>query len=463
MVVWWVRVGSNHRPSDYESPALTTELLAPKQQRYTVPVVTTAASPTATPLTITNVNLDGVGTAVRCADGLIADIGPAVIAQPGDDLLNGNAMAIMPGLVNAHTHAAMTLLRGYGDDLPLMEWLQTRIWPAEASLTPDDVYWGTRLAIIEMLRSGTTHFVDMYWHAPAVARAVADAGIRATVSSVFIDGCNAADGTAQRPRVLDELDQIAAAGALVQPAVGPHAVYTVSRPSLAWLAEVANERQIPVHIHLSETENEVTDCVKAHNMRPPALLDAVGMLGPRTLCAHGNWLTHDELDLLADRGTTVATCPVSNMKLASGRTFDIVEGRRRGVHMGLGTDGAASNNSLDLLGDVKVLALMHKHLAGDTAVLPAGEALAIASGAASPLLAGHTMAPGDPADMILVRLDTPEMTPSPLPEALVYAASGSMVDTAVVAGRVVMTNREVPGTDEVLAEVRTRSDRLRGH
>lgn len=428
-----------------------------------MPGVTTSDSPAAAPLAITNVTLDGVKVTVRCANGVIVAIGFDVVAQPGDEVLDGGGMAIMPGLVNAHTHAAMTLLRGYGDDLPLMEWLQTRIWPAEASLTADDVYWGTRLAIIEMLRSGTTHFVDMYWHAPAVARAVADSGIRATVSSVFIDGCDPAEGVAQQPRVLDELDQIDAAGPLVHPAVGPHAVYTVSPPSLAWLAEVANERQIPIHIHLSETEGEVADCVAAHRMRPPALLDSVGMLGARTLSAHGNWLNDAELDLLAQRGTTVVTCPVSNMKLANGRTFDIVEGQRRGIPVGLGTDGAASNNSLDLLNDVKILALLHKHLESDPAVLPAAEALAIASGAASPLLAGHTMAPGDPADVILVRTDTPEMTPSPLPEALVYAASGSMVDTAVVGGRVVMRHREVPGTDEVMAEVRARSDRLRKH
>jgi 5-methylthioadenosine/S-adenosylhomocysteine deaminase len=425
--------------------------------------VSTSDAPIAAPLAITNVTLDGVTVTVRCAAGVIAAIGSDVVAQPGDEVLDGGGMAIMPGLVNAHTHASMTLLRGYGDDLPLMEWLQTRIWPAEASLTADDVYWGTRLAIVEMLRSGTTHFVDMYWHAPAVARAVADSGIRATVSSVFIDGCDPAEGRQQRPKVLDELDQIDAAGPLVHPAVGPHAVYTVSPPSLAWLAEVADGRQIPIHIHLSETEGEVADCVAAHGMRPPALLDSVGMLGARTLSAHGNWLDHAELDLLAARGTTVATCPVSNMKLANGRTFDIVEGMRRGVPVGLGTDGAASNNSLDLLNDVKILALLHKHLESDPAVLPAGEALAIASGAASPLLAGHTMAPGDPADVILVRTDTPEMMPSPLPEALVYAASGSMVDTAVVGGRVAMRHRNVPGTNEVMAEVRARSDRLRKH
>ena len=418
---------------------------------------------TTPPLTITDVTLDGTPTALRCVNGLIDAIGPEVTAQPGDDVINGSGMAVMPGLVNAHTHAAMTLLRGYGDDLPLMEWLQTRIWPAEASLEPDDVYWGTRLATIEMLRSGTTGFVDMYWHGPSVARAVADSGMRAVVSSVFIDGGDPARGAAQRSAVIDDVEAIGSYGPLITPALGPHAVYTVSPESLEWRGGVAAERGLPVHIHLSETQGEVNDCVAAHGVRPPALLDRCGLLGASTVCAHGNWLNHDELDLLAERGVTVATNPVSNLKLATGQIFDHPEARRRGVHVGLGTDGTASNNSLDLLDDVKVFALWHKNATGDPAVLPADEALAVASGACSPLLGGGPIEVGRRADLVLVRTDSVEMTPSPLPAALVYGATGHLVDTAVVAGRVVMANRVVPGTDEVLAEVRTRAARLRTH
>jgi 5-methylthioadenosine/S-adenosylhomocysteine deaminase len=415
------------------------------------------------PLTITDVALDGESVALRCVDGLIDAVGPDVVAQPGDNLLDGEGMAVLPGLTNAHTHAAMTLLRGYGDDLPLMEWLQTRIWPAEASLTGDDVYWGTRLAVIEMLRSGTTQFVDMYWHGPDVARAVADSGIRATVANVFIDGNDPDAGRAQHAQVLDDLEAIAAAGPLVTAALGPHAVYTVSPESLEWLGGVAADLGVPVHVHLSETEGEVADCVADHGLRPPALLDRCGLLGPGTVCAHGNWLDLDELDLLAERGATVATCPVSNLKLATGRVFDYPEARRRGVAVGLGTDGTASNNSLDLLDDVKIFALWHKQATADPATLPADEALAVASGACSPLLGGAPVAVGERADVVLVRTDAVEMTPSPLPAALVYGATGHLVDTAVVAGRVVMRHREVPGTDEVLAEVRTRAARLRTH
>ena len=413
------------------------------------------------PLTVINVTLDDVPVGLRCRNGLIDAVGPTVVAQPGDDIIDGHGMALLPGLVNAHTHAAMTLLRGFGDDLPLMEWLQTRIWPAEAALSADDVYWGTRLAAIEMLRSGTTHFVDMYWFGPEAARAAADTGIRATTSTVFIDGCDPAAGASQYARVLDDLDQMAAMGPLVRPSLGPHAVYTVSRQSLEWLAGVAHERSLPVHIHLSETEGEVANCLEATGLRPPELIDSVGLLGEATVCAHGNWLDDAELELMAERGATVATCPVSNMKLATGRTFNYAEARRRGVHVGLGTDGTASNNSLDLLSDVKVFALMHKHLSCNPATLPAPEALAVASGLTSPLLHSGNLATGTAADFMLVRTDGVEMTPSPLPAALVYGASGHLVDTVVVAGRVVMQDRYVPGTDEVLAEVRARAARLR--
>jgi len=414
-------------------------------------------------LTITNVVIDGEQVGVRCVDGTIAAVGPGVSVQPGDEILDGEGMAVMPGLVNAHTHAAMTLLRGYGDDLPLMEWLQTRIWPAEASLTGDDVYWGTRLAAIEMLRSGTTSFVDMYWHGPEVARAVADTGMRATVANVFIDGSDPDNGRAQHAQVLEDLEAITAAGPLVTAALGPHAVYTVSPESLEWMGGAAADLGAPVHIHLSETEGEVADCVADHGLRPPELLDRCGLLGAGTVCAHGNWLTSEELDLLAERGVTVATNPVSNLKLATGRVFDYPEARRRGVHVGLGTDGTASNNSLDLLDDVKLFALWHKQATGDPATLPADEALDVATGACSPLLGGAAIAVGTRADFVLIRTDAVEMTPSPLPAALVYGATGHLVDTAVVAGRVVMRNREVPGTEQVLAEVRTRAARLRQH
>ena len=426
----------------------------------------TGPTPPTPPLTLLDVSLDGERVGIRTENDVITEIGRNVVARPGEQVLSGEGMAVLPGLVNAHCHAPMTLLRGYGDDLPLMEWLETMIWPAEAKLDADDVYWGARLAAIEMLRSGTTHFFDMYWHGSAVARAASDAGIRATVSTVFIDGQDPDRGSAQRSEAIDELDAIADAGPLVRASLGPHAVYTVSRESLEWIASLADERKVPVQIHLSETEEEVTACRERTSLRPPEFLDACGLLTDRTICAHANWLESDEFDLLAARGVTVATNPVSNLKLTTGRTFDYPMARARSMRIGLGTDGASSNNGLDLLGDLKILSLVQKFLSGDPSVLPADEALDIALGRHSPLLDGGQagnplLEVGSRADFVLIRTESPELTPSPISAGVVYGTASGAVDTVVVAGRVVMRGREVEGTDEVLAQVRERSRRLR--
>ena len=179
-------------------------------------------------LAVTGASLDGELVGLRAEDGVIAELGPAVEQHSGDEVIAAGGRLLTPPMVNGHTHAAMTLFRGFGDDMALMEWLETRIWPAEAKLEPEDVYWGTRLACLEMIRSGTTRFLDMYWHGMEVARAVVDSGLRAAVSTVMIDQLDAAKGEAMRPGVLDSLDRIAEAGARVIPSLGPHAIYTVS-------------------------------------------------------------------------------------------------------------------------------------------------------------------------------------------------------------------------------------------
>jgi 5-methylthioadenosine/S-adenosylhomocysteine deaminase len=363
-------------------------------------------------------------------------------------------------MVNGHTHAAMTLFRGFGDDMPLMEWLQTKIWPAEARLQPDDVYWGTRLACLEMTRSGTTRFFDMYWHGAEAARAVVDAGLRAEISSVMIDQLDATKGEGMRTEVLESLDRIGAAGRQVSPSLGPHAIYTVSSESLAWFAEVAAEREISLQIHLSETEQEVTDCLAAHGKRPAAYLDELGFLGPKTVLAHGAWLDDSELELIAERGSTVVTNPAANMKLAVGRLFPYPRAAEVGISIGLGTDGVSSNSNLDMFEEVKLFALSQKHASGDSAILPADEALAIARGRHSEPLGGTPLQPGQPADFLLLRGSDPELSAGNLDADLVFAAGGAVVDTTVVAGRVLMRDRVVPNADELVAEVRARAARL---
>ena len=403
-------------------------------------------------LTVRDAWLDNELVGLRVEEDRIVDLGAGVEPEPGDDVLDAAGMALLPGLVNGHTHAAMTLMRGYGDDLPLMTWLQDRIWPTEAKLTADDVYWGTRLACVEMVRSGTVRFWDMYWQPEAVARAVRESGLRAAVAMPLVDGLDPDRSDALRVDAELSLDALADAGPRVTTTLGPHAIYTVSEKSLHWIAELSSERDLPVQIHLSETEGEVQDCVAAHGARPAPYLDRLGLLTPRTLLAHGVWLDDDELALVGERGATVVTNPVSNLKLAVGGVFPYAKARRHGIPVGLGTDGAASNNSLDLFQDVKHLTLMQKHAERDPAAMPATEAWAVATGQRAPLLGGSgRLVVGEPADFVLVRSDAPELTPGDLRANLVYAAPGSVVDTTVVAGQVLMRGGEIGDEAEVRA------------
>jgi 5-methylthioadenosine/S-adenosylhomocysteine deaminase len=408
-------------------------------------------------LTVRGASIEGAEAALRCEGGVIAAVGPEVEPAPGDEVIDATGMTLVPGFVNGHTHAAMTLLRGYADDLPLMTWLEEHIWPIERRMEPEDVYWGTRLACLEMIRTGTTCFWDMYWHPDAAARAVEDAGLRAVTAAPLIDGADpeasagACEGAAQSLERIGE-----SAGELASPGFAAHAIYTVSEPSLRWVAERSTELGIPAQIHLSETEGEVERCVAEHGVRPAGLLDRVGLLGPRTVIAHGTWLDRGELELIADRGATVVTNPVANLKLAVGRVFPYAEAREAGVPVGIGTDGPGSNNSLDLLADAKAFALVQKHEAGDPTAVDAAEVLELARGRLSTLLGGRELGPGAPADFLLVRADDPALATGALDAGLVYAASGSIVDTTVVAGRPLMRGGSIEGTREIVARARER-------
>jgi 5-methylthioadenosine/S-adenosylhomocysteine deaminase len=409
-------------------------------------------------LAVVGARLGGETVGMRAEGGRIAELGPGVEGRNGDELIEAAGKALVPGLVNGHTHAAMTLFRGHGDDRPLMEWLREVVWPVEARLTDDDVYWGTRLACVEMVRTGTVRFWDMYWRPGAIARAVEDAGLRAMVGAPLIDLGDAAGGGSLPDAAERALEEVGEARELVQPALAPHAIYTVSEPSLRWVADASRERGLPIQIHLSETEDEVAQCVAEHGARPAEYLERLGLLGPATLLAHGVWLNDAELELIAARSATVVTNPVANLKLAVGRVFPYLDARRHGVRVGLGTDGAGSNNSLDLFQDVKTFALLQKNEARDPAAVSAQEAWEVATGRGSPLLAGSaSVSVGDPADFLLLRPDAPELELGDFTAGLVYAASGSIVDTTVVNGRVLMQDGRVPEGDRVLARALERA------
>jgi 5-methylthioadenosine/S-adenosylhomocysteine deaminase len=404
---------------------------------------------------------DGAAVSLRADDGRVVAIGPDVDAEADDEVLDGAGRVLLPGLVNGHTHAAMALFRGFAGDLALMDWLQDHIWPAEARLDADDVYWGTRLACLEMIRTGTVRFWDMYWQPGAVARAVTDAGLRAMVGLPLIDGLDAAKSTALRADAVRFLDELADADPRVRPCLTPHGIYTVSTESLAWVAEEAATRDLPVHLHFLEIEDEVTGCLERTGKRPGPYLEDLGLLTPRTVLAHGVWMEDAELDLVAAHGATVVTNPASNLKLAVGRVFPYARVRAAGIPVGLGTDGASSNNGLDLLQDVKLLSLLQKHTENDPRALPADEAWRVVTGGLAPSLGGAPdLAVGAAADFVLARAAAPELTPGHLVANLVYAAAGQVVDATVVAGRVLMRDGRIDGADEVVAKARERAGRL---
>lgn len=415
-------------------------------------------------LVVHDARLDGEPVSLRARGGVIVELGetltPASGGAPPETVVEGRGLTLTPGLVNAHTHAAMTLFRGYGDDLPLMDWLRTRIWPAEAALTADDVYWGTRLAALEMIRSGTTRFWDMYWFQFDIARAVVDAGLRGVISVPVIETPDAPEWN-RIDAVPAALDRLGEFGARVVPSLAAHAIYTVGPDSLRRLAELSGERDVALQIHLSETRREVDDCLAANGVRPTPYLDGLGVLSERTVLAHCVWLDEAELDLVAARGTTIVTNPASNMKLATGRAFPYPAARAAGVPIGIGTDGAASNNSLDLMQEVKLFSLLQKHTTADPAMLPAADAWAIVTGQSASRLGGQPIAVGNPADFLLVDLGTAESIPSDRVAGLVYSATGAAVDTVVVDGTVLMEQRRVSGEDEVVANAGRCAARLR--
>lgn len=379
-----------------------------------------------------------------------------------DVVIDGTGKAILPSFHNAHTHAAMTLLRGYADDMELHTWLSEHIWPFEARLTEDDIYWGAKLACLEMIKSGTTFFSDMYWHWKGTARAVEEMGMRAALSAAFFDFEDPGRAETMKRQVMDLHAVSAAFSDRIQFILGPHAIYTVSSDSLRWLHEYAARHDLLIHTHLSETRREVDDCVARFGKRPVEYLHELGLLGPNLSLAHAVWVDDREKELLAAHGVQVAHCPVSNMKLASGQ-FDYAGMNAHGISVALGTDGCSSNNNLDMREEAKVASLLAKVTSMDPTMFPAAEALDAATlgGARMYGLESGRIASGMLADCILVNLDDLRMVPGHNPISnFVYAADGCCVDTTICDGRVLMLGGRVEGEGEIIEQVRATVARL---
>jgi 5-methylthioadenosine/S-adenosylhomocysteine deaminase len=401
---------------------------------------------------IKNVLLNNHETNIYIEDNKIKEIGDTVFEA--ETVISGENQAAVPGLINSHTHAAMTLFRGYADDMDLFQWLSEKIWPLEAKLTSEDVYWGTRLACLEMIKSGTICFNDMYWHMTSAARAVDDAGIRGVISGVVFDNFKKEKGEAELKKSLRDIKELKeTTSSRLIPSFGPHAIYTVSNELLHKIAEVAAKEDLLIHFHLAETDKENLDYIDRVGARPVEKLAELGFLGSNLIAAHGVWFSDTDIKLLGKHNVKVSHNPVSNMKLAIGGAIKYEALKSAGVTVSLGTDGCASNNNLDMFESMKIATLLQKYQTNNQTVLPANDAfnMATVNGASTFRLDNGVISEGKLADILLVDLKHPAMTPNhDLISNLVYSATGSVVKTTICDGKVLMLDRKVENDEEVL-------------
>ncbi|MHB8151171.1 MAG: amidohydrolase [Desulfobulbia bacterium] len=407
-------------------------------------------------------------------DGAIAGIGamadlPVPAPALAERIIDAAGNLVMPGLINCHCHGAMTLFRGLADDLPLMTWLTEHIFPSEARLVDAEmVYWCSKLAAAEMILGGTTTVADAYFHEDAAARAFCEAGMRAVAAQGIIDF--------PAPGVPDPKENITQAAkflsawqgknSLLTPALFCHSPYTCGADTLQRAKELTREAGSLFFIHLAETRGEVAQIKEQHGCTPVALLHNLGLLDEKTVCVHSVWLEEGDIGLLRESGAKVVTCPESNMKLASG-IAPLAELMEAGVPVGLGTDGCASNNDLDLFQEMGCCARLHKVAALEPTRMPAAELLGMATGRGAGVLgmAGQTgrLAIGMRADCIIIDHNQPRLTPFHNPATLVYAGRGSDVSTVIIDGRVIMEERRLLSFDleEALGEVRRLARRVK--
>ena len=377
---------------------------------------------------------------VTIADGLIRSVekskveGGTAVEENGFPLSTFHfPLTVFPGLCNMHSHAPMTLFRGLGDDQPLDVWLNDYIWPAEQKLTDELVYEGTLQACREMLASGTTAFNDMYFRIPAMVQAVRDSGIRAMLGPTFFGDAEEVESGKRHPegelnsmeKKNNAVKKVKSDESSIRYSIAPHSIYTVTEKGLRCCADACADLHLPMHIHMSETQKEVDDCLREHGCRPWEWLDKLGILdklGENIIAAHCLHLSDNEIKLIGDHHITCVHCPNSNLKLGSGYRFLMLELMEAGACVALGTDGSASSNNLDMIEVMKTAALLQKGWRGDPTVVPAEQILQIAT-------LGHTIAPGQPACLFLSSAKSLS--------DLVYASHGDSVAMTLVDGKIV--------------------------
>ena len=394
---------------------------------------------------------DGVKVcSVNIVNGKIASIGPPPEGAVFEKTISGTGRLLIPGLVNAHTHAAMTLFRNYADDLMFQDWLFGKILPIEEHLTGEACYWGTTLAAAEMVRTGTTSFIDMYFFMDDVAKAVSETGIRAVLSRGLSGDADNPSGEKSLREALDEIKRWQG-HENISFMLAPHAPYTCDPGFQKEVAAEARRLDLGINTHLSESLSEIETIRAKYDCTPIELAEKTGLLSQKTVAAHCVHLTEHDIALLKKYGVTVATNPVSNLKLANG-VAPITKLMKAGINIAMGTDGAASNNALNMFRELGVVTLIHKGIEGDAQAVSAADGFRFATlgGAAAIGQAGllGEIRPGMIADLAILDLDHPNMQPVGDPvSALAYSANGSEVETVMVGGKILMENRQFTTID----------------
>lgn len=388
---------------------------------------------------------------VLVVDNKIEEISTNLVDKDADIVINGQNKITMPGLINTHSHVAMTLLRGVGDDQDLQTWLNEYIWPREAKLNEELVYAGSKLAMAEMIKTGTIMFNDMYFYMEETAKAVEESGMRALLGYGMIDLFDEEKRKSELNETKKFIDKCHnTADGRVQVAVAPHAPYTCSEEILKESKKLADTHNLKLHIHVSETKQEVTDLQKERNETPFEYLNNIGLLDENTIAAHGVWTTPEEMKILKEKNVSISHNPSSNMKLASG-IAPINDYIKNGINVGIGTDGVSSNNNLDMFSEMKLTALLQKVNTLDPKVLPAKETfdMATKNGAKALGVNSGEIKEGKLADIILVNTNVPHMTPvrNPLSN-IIYSALGTDVDTVICDGKILMENKELKTINE---------------
>ena len=420
---------------------------------------------------VITLNADGqvlMGTDIAIADDKILALGDVPADFAPDEVIKATDHVVMPGFFNAHTHSAITLIRGWADDLPFDRWLNERIWVSESALEEEDVYWGAALAAAEMIRSGTVGFADHYFYMDQVAKAVEESGLRANLAwCVFGLGEEAEIGTDLEGSIEFVERWRGAAEGRIRTVLGPHAPYSCPPEFLAKVAQRAAELGVGVHIHLSESEEQVENSLARHGLTPVAHLESLGIFDVPTIAAHCIYLTEEDKEILRRRQVNVVQCPGSHMKLGMGVT-PVPELLARGINVALGTDSTASNNDLDMLQEALLASLMQKNYLRDPVALPGDSVLRLATQNGAQAMGfpeSGVIAPGRAADLIIFDFDKPHLRPRhDLVSNIVYAARPSDVSHVMVAGHLLMRDRELLTLDEerIMYEAEKRAWRMVG-